>query len=207
MELNLSSGWYIINPREVRSVKYYQEYNGREYSPDKIFDNLTDDEKKSITKIVEIELNDKIGEDGRRQANVLQINVSDDKLYNYIYKNFARKFRLKYSNNKINEKLVIRLFDKDFTIEEIADILKIKNNIIEKIIMEYKNKKTAYNRTVYASPPYGGSGYEKTQPGLRPLWVFSPPHFCGCWNCYAIPSSQPQKRHIQPKRYVPCRNY
>jgi len=30
------------------------------------------------------------------------------------------------------------------------------------------------------------------------LWVFSPPHFCGCWNCYAIPLSQPQKRHIPP---------
>jgi hypothetical protein len=29
--------------------------------------------------------------------------------------------------------------------------------------MEYG--RTAYNRSVYASPPYGGSGYEKTQSG------------------------------------------
>ena len=140
MELNLSSGWYIINPREVRSIKYYQEYDGKEYSPDKIFENLTDEEKRLIVKIVEIELNDKIGEDGRRHANVIQINVNDDKLYNYIYKSFARKFRLKYSNNKINEKLIIKLFEKDFSVNEISDILKIKNNIIEKIIMEYKSK-------------------------------------------------------------------
>ena len=56
------------------------------------------------------------------------------------YKNFARKFRLKYSNNKIDDKLIIKLFDKDFTIDEISEILKIKKNIIEKIIQEYKSK-------------------------------------------------------------------
>jgi hypothetical protein len=39
------------------------------------------------------------------------------------------------------------------------------------------NGATAHNRTVYASPPCGGLGYEKTQSGLRPLCVFSPPHF------------------------------
>jgi len=27
------------------------------------------------------------------------------------------------------------------------------------------------------SPPMGGSGYAKPQSGLRPLCVFSPPHF------------------------------
>ena len=37
--------------------------------------------------------------------------------------------------------------------------------------------KTAHNRSVYASPPYGGSGYAKTQSGLRPLCVFVSPHF------------------------------
>jgi hypothetical protein len=41
---------------------------------------------------------------------------------------------------------------------------------------------TAYNRTVYASPPVGGSGYEKPQSGLRPLCGFSPPHFVGSAN-------------------------
>lgn len=143
MELNLANGWYIINPRELRSVKYYQVYGDRAYSPDKIFEELTDDEKKSIVKIVEIELNDKINDDGKRQANIIQINVSDDKLYNYIYKNFARKFRLKYSNNNINEKLIVKLFEKDFTIDEISEIMKIKNTTIEKIIEKYKSKKNS----------------------------------------------------------------
>ena len=43
---------------------------------------------------------------------------------------------------------------------------------------------------------FGGSGYAKMQSGLRPLCIFAPPHFCGCWNCFAIPSSQPQKRRL-----------
>jgi hypothetical protein len=50
---------------------------------------------------------------------------------------------------------------------------------------------------------FGGSGYAKHQSAQAPLWCFAPPHFCGCWNCYAIPLSQPQKRHIPPKRYMP----
>jgi hypothetical protein len=33
-------------------------------------------------------------------------------------------------------------------------------------------KKTSCNKTVTASPPYGGSGYEKHQSGLRPFVVF-----------------------------------
>jgi len=28
------------------------------------------------------------------------------------------------------------------------------------------------------------------------LCVFSPPHFCGCWNYFVIPLSQPQKRRL-----------
>jgi len=44
--------------------------------------------------------------------------------------------------------------------------------------MEYGT--TAHNRSVTASPPYGGSGYEKPQSGLRPLCVFSPPQFFVC---------------------------
>jgi hypothetical protein len=33
--------------------------------------------------------------------------------------------------------------------------------------------RTAHNRTVYASPPVGGSGYEKPQSGYALCWVFS----------------------------------
>ena len=54
---------------------------------------------------------------------------------------------------------------------------------------------TAPNRKVYASP-LKRLGLRKNPVGLRPLWVFSPPHFCGCWNCFAVPLSQPQKRHL-----------
>jgi hypothetical protein len=45
--------------------------------------------------------------------------------------------------------------------------------------MEYGG--TSPNRTVYASP-LSGLGLRKNAVGLRPWCVFSPPHFCGCWN-------------------------
>jgi hypothetical protein len=42
-------------------------------------------------------------------------------------------------------------------------------NIISKYVKELNNwdksKKPAHNRSVYASPPVGGSGYEKPQSG------------------------------------------
>ena len=41
---------------------------------------------------------------------------------------------------------------------------------------------TSPNRTVYAAPPVGGLASVKRQSGLRPLWRFTPAHFCGCWN-------------------------
>jgi hypothetical protein len=37
--------------------------------------------------------------------------------------------------------------------------------IIKKIENKYKVRDTAHNRPVYASPPVGGSGYEKPQSG------------------------------------------
>jgi hypothetical protein len=39
-----------------------------------------------------------------------------------------------------------------------------------------ENAPTSHNRIVYASPPKGGSGYEKTQSGYALCAVFSPPH-------------------------------
>jgi len=38
-------------------------------------------------------------------------------------------------------------------------------------------KKSSYNRSVYASPPNGGSGYEKPQSGYALCAVLSPPDF------------------------------
>jgi hypothetical protein len=37
---------------------------------------------------------------------------------------------------------------------------------------------TSYNRTVTAPT----AGYAKHQSAQAPLWCFTPPHFCGCWN-------------------------
>jgi hypothetical protein len=59
---------------------------------------------------------------------------------------------------------------------------------------------TAHNRTVYASPPVGGSGYEKSQSGLHPLCGFSPPHFVGHGLCCAKPLFGRPKRRKQPER-------
>ena len=40
-----------------------------------------------------------------------------------------------------------------------------------------KHGATAYNRSVYASPPVGDSGYEKPQSGYALCAVLSPPQF------------------------------
>jgi len=48
---------------------------------------------------------------------------------------------------------------------------------------------------------FGGSGYAKMQSGLRPLCIFTPPHFAVA-GTLRVPLSQPQKRRIQPKRYA-----
>jgi hypothetical protein len=50
------------------------------------------------------------------------------------------------------------------------------NLIQRKISKSIGGLGASHNRTVTASPPYGGSGYTKTQSGLRPLCVFVPPH-------------------------------
>jgi hypothetical protein len=43
--------------------------------------------------------------------------------------------------------------------------------------MNKKGTGTAHNRTVTASPPFGGSASAKPQSGLRPLCGFAPAHF------------------------------
>jgi len=37
----------------------------------------------------------------------------------------------------------------------------------------YKTDQAAYKKTLYASPPYGGSGSEKPQSGFQPFERFS----------------------------------
>jgi hypothetical protein len=60
---------------------------------------------------------------------------------------------------------------------------------------------TAHNRTVYASPPVGGSASEKPQSGYALCGVFLRHIFAVAGNL-RFPLLQPQKRHIQPERYV-----
>jgi hypothetical protein len=60
---------------------------------------------------------------------------------------------------------------------------------------------TSYNRSVYASPPVGGSGYEKPQSAYGLCAVFLR-HIFAVAGTLRVPLSQPQKRHIQPGRYV-----
>jgi hypothetical protein len=67
-----------------------------------------------------------------------------------------------------------------------------------------ENQKTALNRTVTASPPYGGSGYTKTQSGLCPFVRFCvATFFCARKNATHFFLSGAKKRQLQPERYVP----
>jgi hypothetical protein len=61
---------------------------------------------------------------------------------------------------------------------------------------------TAFNRSVYASPPYGGSGYEKPQSAYGLCAVFLRHIFASPGNL-RFPLSGLQKRHRQPERYTP----
>jgi hypothetical protein len=59
---------------------------------------------------------------------------------------------------------------------------------------------TSHNRTVYASPPVGGSGYEKPQSGYALCAVFLR-HILARRNPTGCFMGGP-KRHIQPERYT-----
>ena len=69
-----------------------------------------------------------------------------------------------------------------------------------------KYARTAYNRTVTASPPYGGSGYEKPQSGLRPLCGFVSATVWAGVVATQRPITCPN-RQLQPERYVPLQIY
>jgi hypothetical protein len=62
---------------------------------------------------------------------------------------------------------------------------------------------TSHNRTVYASPPVGGSGYGFAR-SIASLHSHAkpPPHFVGPGLCFAKPLSGPPKRRKQPERYA-----
>jgi hypothetical protein len=77
----------------------------------------------------------------------------------------------------------------------------VKKVLKKRKIRNNGSKKPAPNRSVYASPPVGGSGYEKPQSAYGLCAVFLRHIFAVAGNLW-FPLSQPQKRHIQPERYV-----
>lgn len=139
MELYLRDGWYLINPREIRTVKYFQHYYGHEYPPDIEPKNI--ENKEDLEKIIRIVMYDKTDKDGNRKSNILEIPVKSDDLFNYIYKNLSRKFNLRIRTQKIEEDNIIKLYENGLTKEEITKILHIRFTLVEKIIDNYKSKK------------------------------------------------------------------
>jgi hypothetical protein len=79
--------------------------------------------------------------------------------------------------------------------------VKAYKNLFLYLINRWKNMMDFHNRSVYASPPVGGSGYEKPQSACGLGAVFLRHIFAVAGNL-RFPLSQPQKRHIQPERYV-----
>jgi hypothetical protein len=154
MELYLSSGWYLINPREIRTVRYFQRYGDTEYSPNTSFDEilndissgveLSDEEKdkirNNIEKIIEIEMYDRTDDRGHKYPNVLQVNADNDELFNYIYQNLSRKFGLRIRNKMLEEDKIIKLYEKGLIKQEIAKILNLKYPLVENVIEKYKTK-------------------------------------------------------------------
>ena len=139
MELYLNDGWHLINPREIRRIKYFQKRDGdmfdRElYPPDEKFEDKPDEYKKSFKKYIRIEM---------FKEEKIEIVVNNDDLFNYIYKNLSRKFNLRIRTQKIEEDNVIKLYENGLTKEEITKILHIRFTLVEKIIDSYKSKGNA----------------------------------------------------------------
>jgi hypothetical protein len=67
------------------------------------------------------------------------------------------------------------------------------------------NNATSPNRPVKASPPFGGSGYEKPQSGYPPSGrFFSAKVFCARKNAAHFSLSVTKNLRLQPERYMPC---
>jgi hypothetical protein len=67
--------------------------------------------------------------------------------------------------------------------------------------MEYAP--TSYNRTVYASPPAGGSGFRVARSFAALIPAPHSTHIFASPGNLRFPLSGLQKRHIQPGRYAP----
>jgi hypothetical protein len=69
--------------------------------------------------------------------------------------------------------------------------------------MKYKAKPTAHNRTVYASPPAGGSGYGFARSIASLIPTKNLRHILSALQMLRKPLFGPTKRRKQPERYAP----
>jgi hypothetical protein len=118
-------------------------------------------------------------------------------------RDYNDKILEKYSNSKYNNLTKGKLDEIIETLRKLFEegILKQINHILFGLVIDYNSpyaKKQKLLRTTNGIrfAAYRRLGLYKTPVGLRPLWCFVPPHFCSCWNCFAIPLSQLQKRRI-----------
>jgi hypothetical protein len=70
--------------------------------------------------------------------------------------------------------------------------------------MSAKAKITAHNRTVYASPPFGGSGYALARSFALLIPTPKLRHILPALVLFHKPLSGLAKRRKQPERYVQC---
>jgi hypothetical protein len=56
MELRLNNGWYLINPRQIRSVEYFLKvidaYNNRKYAPDAGIETIFNMQMEDVIKLI-----------------------------------------------------------------------------------------------------------------------------------------------------------
>ena len=93
--------------------------------------------------------------------------------------------------HKISMEFIIFMNTREKIYKYLDDITNYYYTIIKNDIKIMKYGGTAYNRSVYASPPIGGSGSEKPQSGFALGAVFSPPQF-GQGQCYGLPYNLPK---------------
>jgi hypothetical protein len=96
MELYLSSGWYLINPREIRSIKYFQYCDclDKEYPPDYNFEKILSD----ITLKYKYFFKKEIWKDNEK----LYVELSEDE----------KEKKIVEIKNKTNKVIEIEMYDK-----------------------------------------------------------------------------------------------
>jgi hypothetical protein len=90
MELRWPYGWFIINPRQIRSVEYYIEYNGRRFAPDTELKDISPDATEENTlRMFSVE----VMRPGKNE--VLKVRVSKES-GNFLYEDTKNKLSRKF---------------------------------------------------------------------------------------------------------------